>query len=57
MHKRVLDLLLITLGLSGCQLIQDQLDGNQPPILSDFVGFRSFFSPARTTMSSKLSRR
>ena len=37
MHKRVLDLLLITLGLSGCQLIQDQLDGNQPPVLGDFV--------------------
>ena len=37
MSKRVLGLLLIALGLSGCQLIQDQLDGNQPPVLSDFV--------------------
>ena len=37
MPKRVLGLLLTTLGLSGCQLIQDQLDGNQPPVLSDFV--------------------
>lgn len=37
MPKRVLGLLLTTLGLSGCQLIQDQLDGNQAPALSDFV--------------------
>ena len=37
MSKRVLSFLLTTLGLSGCQLIQDQLDGNQPPVLSDFV--------------------
>ena len=37
MPKRVLSLLLTALGFSGCQLIQDQLDGNQPPVLSDFV--------------------
>lgn len=37
MPKRVLGLLLTTLGLSGCQLIQDQLDGNQAPTLSDFA--------------------
>ena len=37
MPKRVLGLLLTALGLSGCQLIQDQLGGNQPPVLSDFV--------------------
>ena len=37
MPKRILGLLLTTLGLSGCQLIQDQLDGNRPPVLSDFV--------------------
>lgn len=37
MPKRVLGLLLTALGFSGCQLIQDQLDGNRPPVLSDFV--------------------
>ena len=37
MSKRVLGLLLITLGSSGCRLIQNQLDGNQPPVLGDFV--------------------
>lgn len=37
MPKRVLGLLLTALGFSGCQLIQDQLDGNQAPALSDFV--------------------
>ena len=37
MSKRILGLLLTAVGLSGCQLIQDQLDGNQPPALSGFA--------------------
>ncbi len=37
MSKRVLGLLLTALGLSGCQLIQDQLDGNQAPVVSHFM--------------------
>lgn len=37
MPKHVLGLLLTALSLSGCQLIQDQLDGNQVPALSDLV--------------------
>lgn len=37
MPKHILGLLLTTLSLSGCQLIQDQLDGNQAPALSDLV--------------------
>ena len=37
MSKRVLGLLLITLGFSGCQLIQDQLDGNQAPVVSHII--------------------
>ncbi len=37
MPKRVLSLLLTALGLSGCQLIQDQLDGNQAPAVSGFA--------------------
>jgi cellulose 1,4-beta-cellobiosidase len=35
MPKHVLGLLLTALSLSGCQLIQDQLDGNQAPAFSD----------------------
>ena len=37
MLRHVLGLLLTTFSLSGCQLIQDQLDGNQAPALSNFV--------------------
>lgn len=37
MPRYVLGLLLTFLSLSGCQLIQDQLGGNQAPALSDFV--------------------
>ena len=37
MLKYVIGLLLTFLSLSGCQLIQDQLDGNQAPALSNFV--------------------
>ena len=37
MLRHVLGLLLTFLSLSGCQLIQDQLDGNQAPALSSFV--------------------
>lgn len=37
MPKHVLGLLLTALSLPGCQLIQDQLDGNQAPALSDLV--------------------
>lgn len=29
-------IILAILGLSGCQLIQDQLDGNQPPAIGEF---------------------
>jgi len=36
-NRHVLGLLLTALSLSGCQLIQDQLDGNQAPALSDLV--------------------
>ena len=37
MLRHVLGLLLTTFSLSGCQLIQDQLDGNQAPALNNFV--------------------
>lgn len=37
MLRHVLGLLLTIFSLSGCQLIQDQLDGNQAPALSNFV--------------------
>ena len=37
MLKYVFGLLLTTFSLLGCQLIQDQLDGNQAPTLSNFV--------------------
>lgn len=36
MLKRSLLILSATLGLTGCQLIQDQLDGNQPPTVGEF---------------------
>lgn len=29
-------IILAILGLSGCQLIQDQFDGNQPPAIGEF---------------------
>ncbi len=37
MPKHVLGLLLTALSLAGCQLIQDQLDGNQAPVVSHLM--------------------
>lgn len=37
MPKHVLGLLLTALSLSGCQLIQDQLHGNQAPVVSHLM--------------------
>lgn len=37
MPKRIFAVTLVLIGLSGCELIQDQLDGNQPPVVSALV--------------------
>jgi len=34
---RSLIVLLLGLTLAGCEMIEDQLDGNQPPAVSEFV--------------------
>lgn len=37
MLKRIFTVTLVLIGLSGCELIQDQLDGNQAPVISALV--------------------
>ncbi len=37
MSKRIFAVLVVLFGLSGCELIQDQLDGNQAPVISALV--------------------
>lgn len=34
MPKRIFAVAVVLVGLSGCELIQDQLDGNQAPVIS-----------------------
>lgn len=37
MSKRIFAVALVLFGLSGCELIHDQLDGNQAPVISALV--------------------
>lgn len=37
MSKRIFAVVVVLFGLSGCELIQDQIDGNQAPVISELV--------------------